>query len=376
MYSSAIKAETATRLHRASRAERHLMLEAAKAQSFGKHFVAALLESLARTLWHAPALVRVIEDWPGDLASAGVIFRLNSGVHALARSGRFPALGAICSAATAATVPDTLQLDPALALVLHDAEDELLLWLTRPTQTNEVARIAGLAAVLMELSAACDMPCRLLELGASAGLNLNLAHYDLAIGNTRAGDPASDVHIAPRWLGPSPLPGPVRISEARGVDLSPLDVTRPEDAERLHAYIWPGEQDRTQRLRAAIALARRHRPVVDRDSAAEWLARQLATTQNDGERRVVFHSMVLQYLPEAERLTIDRLMAASGRRASPDRPLVRVGLEWNTGRTAVEVRVTQWDGRANSGRPALAARCHPYAEWFEWLGLSAAGTSG
>ncbi|WP_421854503.1 DUF2332 domain-containing protein [Novosphingobium sp.] len=364
-----------THLRSASRAEKHLLLEAAKAHSFGKHFVAALLESMARTLRHAPALVRMVEDWPGDLASAGVIFRLNAGLHAIARSGRFPALQSIYLAANAATVPDPLHLDPALALALHDAEDELLLWLTRPTQTNEVARLAGLAAVLMELSAGCDMPCRLLELGSSAGLNLNLALYDLSVGGLQVGDPASDVHIAPRWLGLAPPPGPVRIADARGVDLSPLDIARPEDAERLHAYIWPGEQERTQRLQAAIALARQHRPMVDRASAAEWLTRQLGAPQAAGERRVVFHSMVLQYLPDAERFMIDRLMATCGSRASRDRPLVRIGLEWNEGRTAVEVRVTQWDGEPHSGRTNLAARCHPYAEWFEWLGLEAAGVS-
>jgi hypothetical protein len=369
MYTAAIGAQPACRLRPALRGEAQLLLEAAKAQSFGKHFVAALLEGLARTLWHAPALVRVIEEWPGDLASAGVIFRLNAGLHALARSGRFPELEAIYAAATTATVPDPLRLDSALALALRDGEDDLLMWLTGPTQTNEVARIAGLAATLMELSALREMPCRLLELGSSAGLNLNIAHYDLCIGGVRVGDVASDVHIAPRWSGRSPRPGKLRIISAEGVDLSPLDVARPGDAERLHAYVWPGERDRSERLRGAIALAQRFAPRIEQGSAGPWLARQLALPQAAGERRVVFHSMVLQYLPEAERLSIDRLLAAAGTRAAPDRPLVRVGLEWNEWRTAVEVRVTQWDGGPHSGQPKLAARCHPYAEWFEWLGL-------
>lgn len=369
MYSSAIGARPITRLRPALRAEAQLLLEAAKAQSFGKHFVAALLEGLARTLWHAPTLVRVIEDWPGDLASAGVIFRLNAGLHAIARSGRFPDLQAIYASAATATVPDPLRLDPALALALHDAEDDLLLWLSGPTQTNEVARIAGLAAALMELSATREMPCRLLELGSSAGLNLNLAHYDLSIGALHAGDCASEVHIAPRWSGRSPRQGKLSIASSEGVDLSPLDVARPGDAERLQAYIWPGEQTRSQRLSAAIALARRHPPRIEQGSAGVWLASKLAAPQAAGERRVVFHSMVLQYLPAAERLSIDRLLAAAGSRAEPDRPLVRIGLEWNENRTAVEVRVTQWDSSPQSGRPRLAAHCHPYAEWFEWFGL-------
>ena len=369
MQTSTLGAQPLIRLRPALRGEAQLLLEAAKAQRFGKHFVASLLESLARTLWQAPALVRVIEDWPGDLANAGVIFRLNAGLHALARSGRFPDLQAIYAGAEAATASDPLELDEALTVVLHYAEDDLLLWLTGPTQTNEVARIAGLTAALMELSAARDMPCSLLELGSSAGLNLNLAHYDLRIGTLRAGDPASDVVIAPEWLGRTPRPGQLAIARAEGVDVSPLNVAKPGDAERLHAYIWPGERARSERLRAAIALARRHPPRVEQGSAGLWLASRLAAPQATGQRRVVFHSMLLQYLPEAERLSIERLLSAAGARAETDRPLARVGLEWNEDRSAVEVHVTEWDGGPRSGRPQLAARCHPYAEWFEWLGL-------
>ena len=369
MHISAIGAQPVECLDSGTRAEAQIALEAAKARAFGKTFVAALLESLSRTLWHAPRVVRVIEEWPGDLASAGVIFRLNAGLHALARSGRYPLLQSLYRTATPATVPDPIELDPALALALADGEDELLQWLTGPTQTNEVARVAGLAAALTELSATHALPCSLIELGASAGLNLNLAHYDISIGGHRVGDPASEVRIAPRWSGRAPRPGPLLINRAVGVDISPIDVARAADAERLHAYIWPGEQARTERLRAAIALTRHRAPVVEQGRAGNWLVKQLAAPQSGGERRVVFHSMVLQYIPAAERQQIDRIMAAAGAGACAERPLVRVGLEWNDDRSAVEVRVTQWNGGPGSGRTELAARCHPYAEWFEWLGL-------
>lgn len=369
MYTSALLASPDSLVRSAQRGEAQLALEAAKARAFGKHFVAALLESLSRTLSHAPAVMRVIEDWPGDLASAGVIFRLSSGLHALARSGRFHALQAIYASASAATEPDPLIIDPVLALVLRDGEQDLLHWLSSPTQTNEVARMAGLAAVLMERSATRAMPCHLLELGASAGLNLNFARYRLRIGGIEAGDPASAVKVAPRWLGDVPRAGPLCIADARGVDLSPLDVRRAEDAERLQAFIWPGERDRSERLNAAISLAHQYPPHVEQGNACIWLARQLASPQGAGERRVVFHSMVMQYLPEADRLAIDRLLSAAGAHAHAERPLMRLGLEWNEGRTMVEVRVTEWDGSAQSGQPHVVARCHPYAEWFEWLGI-------
>jgi hypothetical protein len=371
VYISATGAKPVECLGPGVRAKAQIALEAAKARAFGKSFVAAILEGLLRTLWHAPRVVRVIEQWPGDLASAGVIFRLNSGLHALARSGRYPQLQSLYRMATQETVPDPIELDPTLALALADGEDELLLWLTGPTQTNEVARVAGLAAVLAELSADDPLSCSLIELGASAGLNLNLARYDVHMGGHRVGDAASEIRIAPRWAGSSPRPGPLLINRAVGVDINPINVARPADAERLLAYIWPGEHARTERLRAAIALARRYRPMVEQGHAGNWLERQLAAPQASRERRVVFHSMVLQYLPLAEQQQIDRLMADAGERASKEQPLVRVGLEWNDNRSSVELGVTLWNGGPGSGRTILAARCHPYAEWIEWLGTGA-----
>lgn len=346
-----------------------LAIEADKARSFGKIFVAAVLESVARVLPQAPALAMAMETWPGDLASSGVIFRLNAGLHAMARSGHHPGLAAIYREASAGTAPEPLLLDITLSLALHDGEAELLQWMSGPTQTNEVARVAGLAAVLMELDARAPMRTTLLELGSSAGLNLNLEHYDIHMGAQRAGDPSSEVCIAPRWSGHTPPGARTRIATVRGVDLNPLDVREEADSERLHAYIWPGECARSERLRGAIALALFNPPQVDKGRAGEWLSQQLVLPQPQGERRVVFHSMVAQYLPEAERKLIDLMLAQAGREASPSTPLVRVGLEWNADRTAVEITVTQWDGGPASGRAVVVARCHPYAEWFDWAGL-------
>ncbi|MBF9152259.1 DUF2332 family protein [Novosphingobium jiangmenense] len=351
------------------RAAKQLGIEAAKARSFGKVFVAAVLESVARTLQQAPCLAHAIETWPADLASAGVIFRLNAGLHAMARSGRHPDLAAIYCDARADTAPDQLLLDFTLARVLRDSERDLLQWMCGPTQTNEVARVAALAAVLLELDAHAPMRTSVLELGSSAGLNLNFEHYDIHMGSQRYGSLSSEVCIAPRWTGRAPLPGLTRISSAKGVDLNPLDVRHEADSERLHAYIWPGERARSERLRAAIALARLHPPQVDKGRAGEWLQQQLALPQLPGERRVVFHSMVAQYLPETERRMIDRMLGQAGRAATASTPLVRIGLEWNAGRTEVQVSVTQWHGQPGPALHAIVAECHPYAEWFAWAGL-------
>jgi hypothetical protein len=351
------------------RAEAQLRTEAQKARAFGKFAVAAVLESLARVLPCAPRMRASIEGWPGDLAGAGVIFRINAGLHALARSGRHAGLQHIYSDAEIGDLAAPAALDLVLIDVLARHTPDLLQWMAGPTQTNEVARVAGFTAALLELNAHAPFPAELLELGSSAGLNLNLARYGCHLGGMDSGDMQSQVQIAPRWQGLTPPVAPLVVERAVGVDLSPLDIRDDEDCERLHAYIWAGERERTERLRAAIAIAREHPPQVDTGLASRWLARQLAAPQREGTRRVVLHSMVVQYMPDVERATVDAALSLAGAAATPSRPLARIGMEWSKDRSAVELRVTSWDGGLTSGRTVVAAHCHPYAEWFDWHGL-------
>lgn len=93
-------------------------------------------------------------------------------------------------------------------------------------------------------------------------------------------------------------------------------------------------------------------------------------SQPDGVRRVVFHSMVLQYASPTERAAIDTAFALAGARAEPGRPIARIGIEWRADRQAVELRIAEWDGAARRGEARLAATCHPYGEWIDWQGLA------
>lgn len=348
-----------------------MRVEAGKARGFGKLMVAAVLESLARVLPQAPQMRALIESWPGDLAGAGVIFRLNAGLHALARSGRNAALQAIYADGQAGHIATPARFDSAVqeALVLH-AQD-LMQWMAGPTQTNEVARVAGFVGALLELSAPSPLPCEVLEFGSSAGLNLNFARYACQLGTTCSGPAMSAVQITPRWEGCNPPAVPLMIERAAGVDLSPPDICDDADCERLHAYIWPGEQARTERLRAAIAIARAHPPQVQTGLASHWLARQLALPQREATRRVIVHSMVVQYMSREERAAVNAAIVLAAAASTPERPLAQIGMEWSDDRSAVELRVTQWNGTPTGGKTVVAAHCHPYGEWFRWYGINA-----
>lgn len=354
-----------------SRFQRQLGIEAAKADRLGKPLPALLMRVLARTVPRAGEMARLLEAWPGDLAADAVTFRLCSGLHALAQSGRAPGLAALYRdhGGEGDALPDPVALEDAVLAALQIHAVMLGAWIAHPTQTNEVARVAGLVAVLMEQNARAAMPCEVLELGASAGLNLNFPHYACRVGGEVALAGESPVVLAPEWRGTLPPLRPVEVTRACGVDLSPLDPACPEHCARLEAYVWPGERARCQRLAEALGLARDHPPMVARGAAGEWLEGVLAAPQPAGVRRVVFHSMVMQYANLFERARIDAALAAAGARARADRPLVRVGMEWRADRAAVELLVTTWDGSALAPEPRLAAHCHPYGEWIEWHGL-------
>ena len=353
-----------------SRALRQLAIEARKADDFGKPLAAALMQAVARVLPRAPLIFAMIENWPCDLASDGVIFRLNAGLHALALAGRAGVLGALYGVDGPPRMVPPAMLDRALRHVLNDECETLCEWLSHPTQTNEVARVAGLVAALLELGRAGPMPCEVLELGASAGLNLNLMHYAVDLGGQRPCAATSAVRLAPEWRGSAVPAGRVEVLRARGVDLHPLDVQDPADRQSLAAYVWPGETARSARLAAAIDIARDHPPLVEPGLASTWLPRRFAAQQPSGVRRVVFHSMVLQYASPVERAAIDSAMACAGAAARPDRPLARVSIEWRADRKVVELRIAQWDGADRNGEPQLAATCHPYGEWIDWRGLT------
>ncbi|SFF91943.1 hypothetical protein SAMN05518801_103182 [Novosphingobium sp. CF614] len=339
-----------------------LLRQSRVALSLGSPFVSEVLAAAYRQLARAPRLEAVIAAWPFDPATSAMALRLNAGLHALARRGTFTDLAALYARQHNA-------FDRAVGEALQEGETTLLTWMGHPTQTNEVRRSSAFMAALVTLAHEHGLPFELLEIGASAGLNLLLDRYAHDLGGMSCGTPDSSLHIVPRWQGPVPPRADVRVISARGVDLRPLRVDDPETRERLMSYIWPGDKVRSGYLRRALILARDLVPNVAQASAAPWLAERLKEPQAERTMRIVQHSMVLQYLPEDEREAVIASIRAAGGRATPERPLARIGLEWNADRSEVLLSLTRWSGRADDGHEHVLAACHPYGAVIEWRGL-------
>lgn len=139
-------------------------------------------------------------------------------------------------------------------------------------------------------------------------------------------------------------------------------MTDPAVAERLAAYVWPETPERLARLDGAIAMLRARRVDLAHADAADWLEARLAEPQEAGVTRVLMHSVVWQYLPEAAADRVRAAMAAAGARASAERPLAWVAMEPNRAFAQMLVSVRTWPGA--DARETIA-HCHAHAAWIE-----------
>lgn len=327
----------------------------------GSPFNARLLAWLADD-WLAGGPVRaLLPEWSAGPPGQDLVpLRLAGAFHALALSGRHEDLAR--GYPPAADAFDAEALAPLLRRLLADETEHFRSYLASAPQTNEVMRSAVLIGGYAAIAAETGLPLALREIGASAGLNLLWDRFHYRLGAQRWGDAASPVRIDTDWRGsPPPLPPRIGVADRRGNDRMPIDLNDPAAVLRLRSYVWPDQAARAARLRGAIALAQRERPVVDAGDAAGWVERELAAPR-PGAVTVLAHSVVWQYLPPATRSRIEVALAAAALRARADAPLAWLRMEFYASGAPAELRLTLWPG----GVERTLAAAHPHGEWVEW----------
>jgi hypothetical protein len=167
----------------------------------------------------------------------------------------------------------------------------------------------------------------MLELGASAGLNLNWDRFAYDYPPWDRADLAGP-RIPTRIDGAAPLWRDITVASRAACDQNPLDVSSAEDRLRLRAYIWADQTVRLDRLNAAIDLARATGIRPDRADASDWVRRKLAGELPLGTT-VVYHSVFYQYPPREVRQAIRDAIEEGGTRTTSDRSLAWVRFEPN-----------------------------------------------
>ncbi|MEJ6009932.1 DUF2332 domain-containing protein [Novosphingobium aquae] len=302
-----------------------------------------------------------MREWPGLSLEDAMPLRLAGGLHYLHLTGAEQRLGLVYRG----EMTDADEIEAVVAAVVADHDAALAAWFAGPPQTNEAGRSAGIMAQLLWLSGRLGPRFELNEIGSSAGINTMMDRFAFDLCGVMAGVEGSPMLIRPEWRGPPQPDAPVEIVSIRGCDIQPIDLADPAEALRLKSYVWPDAPERLARIDAAIALAAQQPPDVDQMDAADWVERRLAEPQAEGVTRVLFHSIVWQYIPENGRARIETAMAQAGARATAERPLAWVTVETNRQTFRHELRCRFWPGGEEE---ALLGEAHAHGAWVEWFG--------
>jgi len=275
---------------------------------------------------------------PRPFADA-VALRLLGAVHRLVLAGRAPSLARHYPSVGGDGDPDRAGVELRALLATHAAV--LAPSLDRPPQTNEVGRAAALVGGFLTVARERSLPLRLLEMGASGGLQLRFDHYRYEAGALTFGDPGSPVRFAGWWEGTPPLDTSCPVAIRQGCDADPIDPSTEDGRLTLMSFVWPDQQDRLATLRGALDVATRVPVHVDRADAADWLVSKLARPAHD-TATVIFHSIVWQYLPPQHQRRVQEIVEDAGRRARPGAPLAWLRFEPSADQRCCEVRLRSW----------------------------------
>ena len=306
-------------------------------------------------------LARRMSNWAGLSLEDAMPLRVAGGLHWLVLSGADRGLEPVYAGLTT----DQATIDAIVAGLATQYDAPLMAWLDSPPQTNEAGRSASFMAALLWLSQRLGPKFEMNEIGASAGVNTMMERYRYDLGGVEVGPADSPMRLKPEWRGPPPPRGEVEIVAIRGCDTAPVGLADPAEALRLKAYVWPDALDRMGRIDASAALAGQSPPLIERKDAGTFVEERLEAPQEPGVTRVLYHSIVWQYLPEATRRSITAAIEQAGTRATADKPLAWVRLETNRETFRHELTVRFWPG---GDEPALLAEAHPHGAWVEWLG--------
>jgi hypothetical protein len=196
---------------------------------------------------------------------------------------------------------------------LEEHEEPLCEWMERYTvQTNEVQRSWVLLPLFLHATRGAEA-VHVLELGASAGLNLVWDRYGYEYEAGSWGDAGAPIRLAGTERG-RPIPAALlewrpTIRSRVGIDRAPVDLRSDDAARYLKAFMWADQAERMRRLESAIEVVRADPPQLVAGELPEALPAVLDGIPDDG-LVLVFQTAVLGYLTQEGRNRVrDHLQA-------------------------------------------------------------------
>lgn len=299
-----------------------------------QHLYGHLMRAMADD-WEAGGPTRQIcQGWEDAPEGAVVQLRLLAGLFRIVLTQRapelmpfYPCLGGEASPAKAWPMVRGVLIRHTSEL--HDALDVA-------PQTNEPARSTALLVGLFEAVRRTGLSrIRLLELGASAGLNLLVDRFRFVNPDWEFGPDQSPLVLRDGVRG-EVEPMAFDVVVRRGCDLQPVHAATSEGRLRLRSFVWPFQPARHERLAAALEVAAAWPVKVDQASAGQWLEEQLALSVDDDVLTVVWQSITRLYWPSEETTRVHRAL----RSAAGAQPVSHITMEFPTVGLSTEADLT------------------------------------
>ena len=236
---------------------------------------------------------------------------------------------------------------------------------TRVTNTNEVARSTSLYPAFDLVAQEAKAPLHLIEIGPSAGFNMNWDRYRYIYrgdaGEIVRGDTGARLSLEALLRGsskPALASSFPKVASRVGLELNPVDLASAEDRLWLKALVWPELTERFRRLDAAIETARAHPHRIVVGDALANLEGIAKAVPREGQL-VVYHSHVTYQFSDEMRRRLTEMLEG----LSQTRPIVRVSIEW-IGNSDYPITVERYDNGQSEAR--TIALCDPHGGWLEW----------
>lgn len=243
---------------------------------------------------------------------------------------------------------------------------------SRVTNTNEVGRSALLAPAFALVHEEAGAPLGLVEIGPSAGLNLNFNRYGYRYideaGTVRLERGLNSSLVLPCALKGPGVPAldrfPLPVASRMGLELSPIDVSYESEQRWLKALVWPECTERFAKLEGALKIAALYPPTIIGGDAVMNLAGAVAGIPRD-QARCVYHTIMAYQLSVEQHRRIDAILLEASQRA----PVWRVTVEsevhgQNPLETVTPLRIHRY---MNGERVTRALGFgDPHGFWLEW----------
>ena len=167
-------------------------------------------------------------------------------------------------------------------------------------QTNEIRRCAYLYPMMTDIYHKHQRPLAFIEIGASAGLQLGMDHYNycynrqLSIINTDNGCILSSENRGETL--PASVSKPPVVCQRIGIDLNPIDLRQKEESQWLQALIWPEHHERRMLLNEVLPIFHRLDIKLIKGDAIQ-LVKELSQTIEQETMLVVYHTHVANQMP-------------------------------------------------------------------------------